>query len=209
MYQGAERNGCNDRAIEACEKQALDDCKSMDEEMRARLECSDLSLLRSILVFLDTQSWPDSEELSSDDTIAEIKSAVLSLSDIFRALEAKGADLRSIVDEVGDAIDYMSTYVRSKSESYKTIWYQLYTTSEAVKWPNILLIIELFSLPFSTAKVECLFSTLKVIKNERRTNLHCYTLNDLLEVNTEGPSLSSFSPESAIDLCWNDCSSGQ
>ena len=129
VYQGAELNGCNDRAIEACKKQALDDCKSMDEETQARLEWTDLSL-----VFLGTQSWPDSEKLSSDDSIAEIKSAILSLSDIFRGpLEAKGADFSSIVDEVGDAIDYVSTHLRSKSESYKKIWYQLYTTSEAVK----------------------------------------------------------------------------
>ena len=54
VYQGAELNGCNDRAIEACKKQVLDDYKLMDDEMRTRLEWSDLSLLRSIFVYLDT-----------------------------------------------------------------------------------------------------------------------------------------------------------
>ena len=74
----------------------------------------------------------------------------------------------------------------------------------------MLLVSELlFSLPFSTAKVERLFSTLKIIKNERRTNLNCSTLNDLLEVNTEGPTLRDFSAEAAVDLWWTDCSSGR
>jgi len=57
--------------------------------------------------------------------------------------------------------------------------------------------------------VEKLFSTLKIIKNERRTNLNCSTLNDLLEVNTEGPTLKDFSADVAVDLWWTDCSSGR
>ena len=78
------------------------------------------------------------------------------------------------------------------------------------KWPNILLVCELLlSLPFSTTKVERVFSTLKIIKNERRTNLSCSTLNDLLEVNTEGPTICNFSADAAIDLWWSDCSSGR
>ena len=67
----------------------------------------------------------------------------------------------------------------------------------------------LLSLPFSTAKVERFFSTLKIIKNERRTNLSCSTLNDLLEVNTEGPTLSNFCADAAVNLWWSDCSSGR
>ena len=57
--------------------------------------------------------------------------------------------------------------------------------------------------------MERLFSTLKIIKNERRTNLNCSTLNDLLEVNTEGPTLKDFSADAAVDLWWTDCSSGR
>ena len=32
------------------------------------------------------------------------------------------------------------------------------------------------------------------------------TLNDLLEIYIEGPALSSFSPDQAIELWWSDCS---
>ena len=47
--------------------------------------------------------------------------------------------------------------------------------------------------PLTTAKVERVFSTMEVIKTERRTNLNCSTLNDLLEVSVEG-QLSVTSP---------------
>ena len=58
--------------------------------------------MRSILLFLDTQSWQDSEENSADDRrMSETKSVVVSLTEVFRApLEAKGADLSSILDEI-------------------------------------------------------------------------------------------------------------
>ncbi len=135
----------------------------------------------------------------------------MTLTDVFRApLEAKGADLSSIIDEIVDAVDYVRTYLRSNTMTYNKIWYQLYSSPDAIKWPNILLVTELlFSLPFSTAKVERFFSTLKIIKTERRTNLSCSTLNDLLEVNTKGPPFSKFSAESSVDLWWSDCLSGR
>ena len=102
------------------------------------------------------------------------------------------------------------TYLQIGHESYRKIWYQLHSSPDSVKWPNALLVSELlFTLPFSTAKVERLFSTLKIIKNERRTNLSCSTLNDLLEVNTEGPSLNDFSADAAVDLWWSDCLTGR
>ena len=35
------------------------------------------------------------------------------------------------------------------------------------------------------------------------------TLNDLMEIYVEGPPLSSFSPDSAIKLWWNDCTTSR
>ena len=141
----------------------------------------------------------------------EVKAAFVSITDIFRApLQAKGVDLTAILGEIEDIIEYARTYLRIGSESYRKIWYQLHFSPDSVKWPNVLLVSELlFSLPFSTAKVERLFFTLKIIKNERRINLNCSTLNDLLEVNTEGPTLKDFSADAAVDLWWTDCSSGR
>ena len=93
--------------------------------MRARLEWSDVDLMRSILLFLDTQSWQDSDGSSTDDRLSEIKAAVVSITDVFRApLEAKGADLTSILDEIEDIVDYARTYLRIRTTSFQGYHYQ-------------------------------------------------------------------------------------
>lgn len=56
-----------------------------------------------------------------------------------------------------------------------------------------------FSLPFSNGRVEQIFSSLKVVKTNRRTRLAPETLNDLLEIFVEGPPLQAFSPDLAIE----------
>lgn len=207
VYQGSELHNFRDTSPKSCQDQALADLESLDEQMRACLEWSDVDLMRSILLFLDTQSWQDSND--GGDRLSEIKAAIANIIDVFRApLEAKGADFTWILDEIEDIADYSRTYLRIGCDSYERVWYQLYSSPDAVKWQNILLVSELlFSLPFSTAKVERFFSTLKIIKNERRTNLSCSTFNNLLEVNTEGPTLSNFSADSVVDLWWSDSSS--
>ena len=63
----------------------------------------------------------------------------------------------------------------------------------------------LFSLPVTTAHVEQIFSRLKVVKTDRRTNLQIATLNDLLEISVKGPSLPDFNADAAVELWWHDC----
>ena len=138
--------------------------------------------------------------------MTEIKSAVDHICSFFRApLEAKGADLSSISDEVDEAVDYARKYLSIARNSYPRVWYRLHTCPDATSWPNLLLICELlFSLPFSTGKVERLFSSLKTIKTEKRTSLHVSTVHGLMEIKAEGPSLCNFSPDAAVDLWWSD-----
>ena len=74
-------------------------------------------------------------------------------------------------------------FLNVSQESHKKIWYQLHTVPDSSKWPNVVRLSELlFSLPFSNAHVERVFSTLKVIKTETRTQLKKETLSDLLEI---------------------------
>ena len=95
-------------------------------------------------------------------------------------------------------------------EGYRRVWYKLTTSPDAAKWPNVLLLSELlFSLPFSSGTVERMFSALKLVKTDRRTNLHASTLNDLLDISIEGTTLANFSPDEAIDLWWKGCSTGR
>lgn len=213
VYQGSELHNFKDSTIKTCQDQALTDLKSLDDRMRSRLEWSDVDLMRSILLFLDTQSWQlqVADESLEDDRLSEVKAALVSITDMFRApLEARHINITSSLDEIEDIVEYARAYLRIGCESYKKIWYQLKASPDSVKWPNIFLITELlFSLPFSTAKVERFFSILKIIKNERRASLNCSTLNDLLEVNVEGPTLKNFIPDSAVDIWWSSCQSGR
>ena len=89
----------NDATMKSCKRHALADLKRLDDCMQDRLELSDVDLLRSILVVLDTQSWLLREEneleeseidgRDDDDNLMEIKSAFEKITDFFRApLEA-------------------------------------------------------------------------------------------------------------------------
>ena len=91
----------------------------------------------------------DPEGSSVDDRLSEINSAHVSIT-VFRApLEAKGADLTSEIEEI---VDYARTYLRIECDSFSKVWYQLYSSPDSTKWPNILLMSELLlSFPFSTA----------------------------------------------------------
>ncbi len=205
VYQGAVLNNYNPATLKTCAAQALADIKRLEDKMRARLEWSDVKMLRAILVLLDTQSWrpsPRSEHSNTDeeeDDLAEIKEAVEYITSHFREpLEAKGVTLANIQDEVEEIVPYARKYLSIGREGYQKVWYKLHTAPDASKWPNILRLCELlFSLPFSSGHVERMFSTLKIIKTNRRTNLKSSTLSDLLDIKAEGPPLASFSADKA------------
>lgn len=111
----------------------------------------------------------------------------------------------SIRDEVEEAVEFYRQYL-NPGEDYRKSWYKLFTVPDARKWPNVILLSELlFSLPFTNSIVERAFSTMKVIKTDRRNCLHTTTLDDLMETNFEGPPPESFSAEHAVSLWWEDC----
>ena len=58
----------------------------------------------------------------------------------------------------------------------------------------------------SHGRVEQIFSSMKLIKTDRRTNLQADTMNDLLEIYVEGPPFSEYSAYRAVELWWTDCS---
>ena len=223
-YQGAPLKNFSDSTLESLKQDALHDLTRLDEKMRERLMWSDIKLLRALLVFLETQSWAkrsrqlatvtDSDredetgDNSDDSSLAEVKESVDHLAAHFRLpLEAKGVSLATLQDEVEDAVEYARTYLDISRTEYRKVWYKLYSCPDAKKWPNLLSLCDLaFSLPFSNGRVEQIFSSLKILKTVRRTNLQGDTLNDLLEIYTEGPPLSSFCPDQAIELWWSDCS---
>ena len=132
-YQGAVLHNFNDATKSFCKRHALADLKRLDDCMRDRLEWSDVELLRSILVVLDTQSWylreesKEGSEIDGEDdgdNLMEIKVAFDRITTFFRApLEAKGADLCSLLDEIEEIVEYSRKYFSLDKESYKRVWY--------------------------------------------------------------------------------------
>ena len=213
FYQGGVLKNFTDNMFTQCSCQALSDLQKLDGKMRERLEWTDMKLLRSILVFLDTCSWGvpgvgssnETREEMTDD-MPEIREAMEHVISVFREpLEAKGACLSSLDDELEEAVQFCRRYLNSQLEDYRKVWFKLHSTHDSRKWPTVLLLSELlFSLPFTNSKVEQMFSSLKVIKTDRRTSLHITTLDDLMEINVEGPSPVNFSAEHAVNLWWSD-----
>ena len=57
QYQEATLKNYNSATTEYCKEQAMADLNHLDLRMRDRHEWSDVKLLRSILIFVDTQGW--------------------------------------------------------------------------------------------------------------------------------------------------------
>ena len=74
-YQSASLYSYTTEAVQACARQASEDLKHLHEQMKWRLESSDISMLRSILVFLDAQGWYHSGD-SEDGCVDDVTSAV-------------------------------------------------------------------------------------------------------------------------------------
>ena len=209
-YQGSTLSNYRDSVISECSSAALSDLSKLDSNIKTRLAWSDLKLLRSFIVFLDTCSWiiPTSATVTEEpvEDKEEIRDAVHHLCSIFRQpLEAKGGTLFTIDDEVDEIVDYCRSYVNYTVDNYRRVWYTLGSTPDSTKWHNLMLLSELlFSLPFTNAKVERAFSTLKNIKTEHRTSMHTTTLDDLMEIACEGPEFEKFSAEDAVHLWWED-----
>ena len=210
VYQGAVLNNYTPETLKTCAAHALADIKWLEEKMRARLEWSDVKMLRAILVLLDTQSWqssPEGEHSNTDeeeDDLTEIREAVEYITLHFR--EAKCVDLANVQDELEEIIPYARKYLSIGQEGYQKVWYKLHTAPDASKWSNILHLCELlFSLPFSSGHVERMFSMMKIIKMNKRTNLKSSTLSDLLDIKAEGAPLAGFSADKAVALWWDAC----
>ena len=62
----------------------------------------------------------------------------------------------------------------------------------------------LFCLPVANGHVERLFSSLKLIKTDRRSCLNEDHLDNLVRITTDGPPLAEWDATAAVQLWWND-----
>lgn len=177
------------------------------EIIKERIGWTDTKLLRALLKLIETQSWQARNDSAANGSLVDIKAAVDYIVQVFREpLESRGMCIATIQDELEEAVEYARQYLAIGTESYRAIWYKLHTSPNAGKWSNLLMLCELiFSLPFTTSRVEQMFTMLKTMKTKRRTSLYTTTLCDLMELNIEGSSLSEFSAKAAVDLWWRNC----
>ena len=231
LYQGVHLMGFTNSTVSQCSAKTIADLHGLDSKLRDWLVAwSDAKLLNAILSFLDTRCWGtlrvtvsttvgenttvvdgehDVEEAaakskpSHSKRFTEIKAAVAYIVNVFREpLEAKGADLCSINDELEEMFSFCTNYVDVLAEDYKKIWYKLFTAHDSQKWCNVLLISELlFSLPFANTKLEQGVSTLNRIRTEHHS-LSSNVLDELMEINVGGPSTELFVADHAIHLWW-------
>lgn len=105
-------------------------------------------------------------------------------------LENASVDLALVQEKWDDMVGYGKQYLNLVQEDYNIIWWKLFNAVDAKGWTNVLGIIELlFHLPMANGQLERVFSQLKLIKNDRRTCLKEETLDRLLRINVEGPTL--------------------
>ena len=84
---------------------------------------------------------------------------------------------------------------------YRGVWWRLFNAPNTSEWTNCLILARLlFTLPLSNGKLERIFSTLKVIKVDRRSLLGNETLDDLLLLNSDLVALTDFNPDQSIKL---------
>ena len=201
-YQGAQLFDYSVTTLQKCCDRAVGDLNRLTESMLNRLDWSDPHLLNAILTILDTQHWQETASTNLD----ELNVAIDLITAHFRLpLQSKGVCFAALRDELEAVVLYARKFLGIDKEKYHKVWYKLHASPDAAAWKNVLLISELlFSLPFSNGRVEGIFSTLKVIKTDARTSLKNQTLNDLMEIKVEGPSLGQFNPDHAIDLWYKD-----
>ena len=85
---------------------------------------------------------------------------------------------------------------------YDALWQRMLTEHEQ-DYPNVLMLVELvLILPMSTACCERGFSAMKREKNDWRSSLSSTSLNSILRIVIDGPSVKDFCPNSALETWW-------
>ena len=85
-------------------------------------------------------------------------------------LETEGVLLNELCKEFLDMAAYGNQFIALATLDYRAVWWRLFHCPEASSWSNILLLVQLlFTLPVSNGKLERVFSTLKLIKSDRRS----------------------------------------
>lgn len=164
--------------------------------LKDRIKVHYPELLTNILTVLATQGW----EKSASDDFAD--AALSSIIEHFSVPLVKADFNVNEMEEWKDLLDYLNL----TQESNRVIWWKLYNAAcSKTKWFNILGLVELlFCMPLSNGTVERVFSSLKLVKSERRTSLSEDHLDDLVRISVDGPPLCKWDATKAVKLWWDE-----
>ena len=168
--------------------------------LKDRLQTEHTDLLSNAITLLAINGWEHQEDRSFG------YSAIDNVCKHFKTpLENVQVDFSLVQEEWHDMVEYATTYLNLVQEDYKVMWWKLFNCADAKKLSNVLALAELlFCLPMANGQLERVFSTLKFIKSNRRNCLKEETLDRLLRINVEFPTLSKWNPETAVNLWSSD-----
>ena len=157
-----------------------------------------MQLFRDIIFTLSTYGWEKALEEEND------LQAVDRIVERFTVpLESAGSNTAEIHAEVVEIMQYASQYFSLSTMDYRSVWWRLLHAFNASEWGNALLLVQLlFSLPASNGKLERVFSTVNVIKVDKRATLSNESLDDLLVLNADKIPIEDFTPNHSIDRWW-------
>lgn len=166
--------------------------------LKERVKSQHCDILTHTIVLLATQGWEKPER------VGLMEAALKCLISHFKVpLERSGADISLVREEWDDMTDYAKQYFSLVREDYRTIWWKLFNAANAKKWGNILTLIELlFSFPVTNGHLERVFSTLKLIKTNRRSSLGEDKLDHLIRIAVDGPPFNQWDATDAVHLWW-------
>ena len=164
------------------------------------LAWSDLQVLQDIIFVLSTHGWEkatEEDELEAVDTLVERFTV---------PLEGVGAEIHA---EFENMMKYASQYFSLATIDYRPVWWRIFHAFDSTEWTNALVLAQLlFSLPASNGKLERVFSTVNVIKVDKRSTLSNESLDDLLVLNSDKVPLQDFNTNPSINLWWESKTKG-
>lgn len=117
-------------------------------------------------------------------------------------LENAHVNCSLVQGEWDDMVDYAKSYLNLTGEDYRVTGWKLFNSPDPTRWSNILSVVELlFCIPVSNGHLERMFSQLKLIKTDRRSQLGEESMDNLLR-KVETPPLEQWDATGALNLWW-------
>ncbi|XP_069819635.1 zinc finger protein 862-like [Dendropsophus ebraccatus] len=166
----------------------------LSSEKEGRTSCPDI--IQCFSVFCH-DSWPDDLVTYGEEEIDTLtkwyKTILLKNGCEVEAIQAEWRQLKFLVK--GQFADL----------SYSSLWETVISKEPyCTDFGNVLHLIHIMLiLPISAAQCERGFSAQNRIKSQVRSSLHISTLEDLIRISSEGPSLELFNPEPSVKRWFN------